>query len=186
MKQYITAPNCITASRIIGAICLIFTQPFSYAFYIIYTLCGVSDALDGFVARMTKKTSEFGKKLDSVSDLIFYAVLLLKIFPFLWENLPTYVWIITISIILIRICAYMTALIKYKQFASLHTYANKLTGLSLFLVPYFVKIFDVVAVCIGVCIVAFVASLEELIIHIKSKEYSGTEKSIVKQKSKSI
>lgn len=178
MKQYINLPNCITASRIVGAISLFFTERFSIPFYIIYTLCGITDAIDGFVARLTKTNSEFGAKLDSVSDLVFYTVLLLKIFPFLWAELPMYIWYITIAAIIIRICSYVTAVIKYKKFASLHTYANKLTGAAIFCVPYFVKFFEPVSVCLVVCIVALLASTEEFIIHLKTKEYSGDKHSI--------
>ena len=128
MKKCITVPNCITASRILGAILLIFTASFSMPFYIIYTICGFSDAIDGLVARAMKSESEFGAKLDSVADLIFYSVLLVKIFPFLWKNLPKVIWIAVAAIILTRIGAYLAACIKYKKFASIHTYANKLTG----------------------------------------------------------
>lgn len=178
MRQYITPPNCITASRILGAIMLFFTERFSMPFFIIYTLCGITDSIDGFVARITKTDSEFGAKLDSVSDLVFYTVLLIKIFPFLWAELPMYVWYITLAAIIIRICSYMTAVIKYKKFASLHTYANKLTGAAIFCVPYLVSFFDTVYVCLVVCIIALVASAEEFIIHIKAKEYSGDKHSI--------
>lgn len=171
MKQYVNIPNCITLSRIIGAILLFFVKPFSLAFYVIYTICGITDAIDGFVARLTKKSSEFGAKLDSVSDIVFYFALLLKIFPFLLENLEMYIWYITIGAIVIRICSYITAVIKYKRFASLHTYGNKITGLLLFCVPYFFKWFNVIKVCVVVSTVACLASLEEFLIHITSKEY---------------
>lgn len=178
MKQYVNLPNCITASRIIGAVILLFTERFSIPFFIIYTLCGITDAIDGFVARVTKKNSEFGAKLDSVSDLVFYAVLLFKIFPFLWAELEMYIWYITLAAIIVRICSYITAIVKYKKFASLHTYANKLTGAAIFCVPYLVKFFDTISVCLVVSIIALVASVEEFVIHIKAKDYSGDKHSI--------
>ena len=39
--------------------------------------------LDGTIARATNSTSEFGARLDSISDLIFYAVMIVKFFPIL-------------------------------------------------------------------------------------------------------
>lgn len=177
MRKRITVPNCITASRILGAIFLIFTVPFSMPFYIVYTICGFSDAIDGLVARAMKSESEFGAKSDSVADLVFYSVLLAKIFPFLWNNLPKGIWIAVAAIILTRIGAYLAACIKYKKFASIHTYANKLTGFSLYLVPYLANVL-LVPTCTTVCIVAGFASLEELLIHSLSKEYNPNNKSI--------
>ena len=78
LKKYINASNCITFVRIIGSVVLIFLTAFSPEFYIIYSVCGVSDAVDGSVARKCNTTSEFGARLDSVADIVFYAVMLIK------------------------------------------------------------------------------------------------------------
>lgn len=56
------APNFITFLRIIGALWLCFIRPFTTAFYVVYTICGISDMLDGWVARMTGSAGEFGAK----------------------------------------------------------------------------------------------------------------------------
>ena len=42
-------------------------------------------------------------------------------------------------ITLIRILSIIIALQKYNKFAILHTYTNKLTGLLLFFIPYYLK-----------------------------------------------
>ena len=178
MTKHFTIPNCITASRILGAIILIFIAPFSMPFYIIYTICGFSDAVDGLLARAMKKETEFGARLDSIADLTFYTVLLIKIFPFLWDNLPSYIWYAVAIILITRLAAYVVACIKYKKFASIHTYANKLTGFALYSVPYLVKTWTV-PVCSTVCVIAFLASFEELLINLTSKEYNHSNKSII-------
>ena len=51
-------PNFITLIRIIGTSLLIFTEPFSNIFFILYFLCGVSDTLDGYIARKFKLCSK--------------------------------------------------------------------------------------------------------------------------------
>lgn len=163
--------NCITSLRIVGTFSLLFTESFSMPFYVIYTLCGVTDILDGFVARLTKSTSEFGAKLDSVADLFFYAIMIIKGFPTLWERLPLWVWYIALAAALIRIASYAIAAVKYKRFASLHTYMNKLTGIVIFTVPYFVLFGGLTAVCTAVCIIALLAGGEELIIHFRQESY---------------
>ena len=53
-------------------------------FFAIYALTGLTDVLDGWIARKMGSASQFGAKLDSVADLIFYAVMLIMIFPILW------------------------------------------------------------------------------------------------------
>ena len=47
---------------------MLFCQVFSPAFYSFYIVAGVSDMIDGIVARKTGTTSEFGSKLDTVAD----------------------------------------------------------------------------------------------------------------------
>lgn len=174
-----TIPNIITSFRMIGTICLFFIQPFSVSFYVVYTLCGLSDVLDGLIARLTKKTTEFGAKLDSVADIMFYAVMLIRVFPLLWEILPKTIWYIVAAVFIIRLMAYLVAAVKYRRFASQHTYMNKLTGMAVFSIPYFLNHAGNVIACFAVCVIAGLASLEELLIHIFSKEYRPEQKSIV-------
>ena len=71
--------NILTGFRILGSILLFFFPVFSEAFYGIYLLCGFSDMIDGTIARKTNSTSEFGSKLDTVADLVFVAVSLIKL-----------------------------------------------------------------------------------------------------------
>ena len=42
--------NFITVLRMAGTGMLLFTAPLTPAFYLLYTLCGVTDALDGIIA----------------------------------------------------------------------------------------------------------------------------------------
>lgn len=180
-EKILTVPNVITASRLLGSlILLLFIEPFTREFFVIYTLCGISDVLDGMIARATKTTSEFGSKLDSVADLLFYFVLFICIVEKLLEKLPLFVWMMGISAVVIRLASYLTAAIKYHRFASIHTYMNKVTSAVIFTVPYFVLTKFLIPVCVLLGIVTLVASLEELIIHITSKKYDPSKKTIFK------
>ena len=60
---------------------MLFCQVFSPAFYSFYIVAGVSDMIDGIVARNTGTASEFGSKLDTVADIVFVAVCLIKMLP---------------------------------------------------------------------------------------------------------
>lgn len=173
-------PNIITSFRIFGGISLIFVEPLTLAFFIIYTLSGISDALDGWLARRFNVVTALGTVLDSIADIIFYSVMLFRIAPLLIERLPNRIWIAVAAVLLVRIASYTLAAVKYHRFASLHTYLNKLTGVTMFTVPYFIKLPIGNAVCVIVCSIAAVAALEELLIHVKSKQYDENAKSILK------
>lgn len=170
-------PNLITILRIIGTLCLFFTDPFSGPFFLVYTICGLTDVLDGWIARATHSVTETGARLDSVADLCFYAAMLLKVFPSLWEMLPRIIWCVVAGIIVLRLVCYIIAAVKYRRFASLHTYLNKLTGAVLFVVPYTLRTPIGIPICWLVCAIAAVSAIEELIIHLRQKEYRTDVKS---------
>ena len=171
-------PNIITLSRIILSLSLLGTHTFSQSFFAIYTYCGVSDVLDGFLARKLNLSNEKGARLDSIADIIFYGVTAFKICPSLCGVLTSPIWCIIIAVALLRIISYIVAMIKYHQFASLHTYMNKLTGLLIFTVPYIIAQPFAISACMIISIVALLAALEELVIHISENQYSPDRKSL--------
>lgn len=179
MKKYLNLPNCITGIRLVGAVALFFVPPLALPFYIIYTLCGVSDAIDGMVARATGCSTDFGARLDSIADLTFYTAMLVRLLPKLQEVFPGWLWYHVVLLITLRLAGYLVAALRYKKFASLHTYMNKATGASMFAVPYFLPTPYGAAYCIGVGVVALIAVLEELTMHLTSKAYTPGRKTIL-------
>ncbi len=178
MNKLLTVPNILTLLRIVGSLCLIFISYDTAAFFIIYSLSGISDALDGFIARRTGQITALGSKLDSIADLLLYSVMGIKILPLLLKLLPAWLWVMTLIVIFIRILAYVAAAVRFKRFASIHTYLNKATGLMLFVMPYMLKTSIDLAFCTVSCFVALASSAEELLIHIFSRSYSDRNKSI--------
>ena len=124
-------PNIISAFRILGALCLLFVNPTSARFWVIYGLCGISDMLDGYLARKLHAESKTGAALDSVADSCFVACCAIRLIPVV--QIPTLLWIWTGIIVAIKIVNQVSALIVCKRFCFPHTKANKLTGLLLFL-----------------------------------------------------
>jgi CDP-diacylglycerol--glycerol-3-phosphate 3-phosphatidyltransferase len=72
MKKHIA--NIITGSRIVLSLPLLFLPLSSAWFYALYLLCGFTDMIDGTVARRTNSASEFGARLDTVSDFVSMVV----------------------------------------------------------------------------------------------------------------
>lgn len=163
------ASDTITSLRIVLSLFLPFLPLGSTGFFTAYTFAGLTDALDGWLARKTGTASEFGARLDSIADLLFYGILLLRLFPVFWQTLPMAMWFFVAAIVLIRLAVYTAAAVRYHQFASLHTWLNKLTGVGVFLLPYVFSVSTGIAYCWIVCILALVAALEELAIHLSRK-----------------
>ena len=172
-------PNVISVIRIIGTIALMFIEALTAWFYAVYIFCGISDVVDGWIARKTKNTSELGSRLDSAEDLLLYSVMLVKVFPKLWEVLPAGIWITVAVLVLLRLISYSLAAVKFKRFASLHTYMNKATGAAAFAIPFFLLLPYTVELCIMGCIIAGIATVEELLRHICAKEYNENRKTIL-------
>lgn len=172
-------PNIITVSRIVFSVFLLLTKPLSFRFFIIYLLCGISDIIDGYIARKTKTGSPFGAALDSVADTIFIGVLLVIFIPMLHFPLWVLCWIGMIA--LIRLVSLAAGFAKYHALSFLHTYANKLTGILLFSFPLLYGISGLTATAFIICVPATLSAIEELAINITSKELSRDTRCIFKR-----
>lgn len=163
-------PNFLTALRIPLSVLLLFLKPLTPLFLFVYSICGISDILDGAIARKTNSTSAFGSKLDSIADIIFLGSALIALLPKFTIPVGTAVWILMIAAV--RIASLTIVYCKYHAFALLHTYANKITGLLLFCFPYFCLFMNLPVLYFLLCAAASVSAVEELAIVLLSKELS--------------
>ena len=170
--------DTVTSVRIVSSLLLLFLPYHSAGFLTVYTLAGLTDVLDGWLARKTGTASDFGARLDSIADLLFYFVLLVRLSPILWRRLPVEIWFAVGVILAVRLAAYAAAAVKYHRFASLHTWLNKLTGGAVFLLPYMLALSEGIVYSWALCALAFAASLEELVIHLCGHGYQADRKSI--------
>ena len=91
--------NTITFFRMAAGIVLLLCPVFSPAFYVFYIAAGLSDMLDGFVARKTDTVSELGARLDTMADFVLVVVCLIKLLPILRIPAWLYGWIGIIALI---------------------------------------------------------------------------------------
>ena len=124
-------PNVISVLRIAGSIGLLFCDVAGWMFWALYALCGISDMVDGPLARNLQAESKTGAVLDSVADIVFVACCAIRLLPVL--EIPVWLWIGAGIIVTIKIINQISALVLCKRFCFPHTWANKLTGLLLFL-----------------------------------------------------
>lgn len=88
--------NQLTICRIvlIPLLVVVFYLPFWWRFplsAVIFTLAGITDALDGYIARKYQQTTPFGAFLDPVADKLIVAValaLLIELHASVWFTLP--------------------------------------------------------------------------------------------------
>ena len=174
-------PNVITSIRIIAAIVLLFLAFPSVPFFIVYGACGLSDALDGFLARKLNASTKFGSILDSISDLIFYTAMAIKLFPTLLSSLNWSHWIFIITPFVCHMLAYLICAIKFKKFSAVHTYANKALGLLVFIFPFFfigdIYLLYTLYIYIG-GVIAIYSGFEIVLIHLIAKRYDERNKSV--------
>ena len=151
--------NSITGIRIACSIALLFCPAFSTAFFTLYIIAGVSDMLDGTVARKSGTVSEFGSRLDTLADLILVIVCLIKLLPVL--HVPTWliIWIIVIAVI--KAINLLSGYVLRKEIVVLHTVTNRVTGLLLFVLPLTLSFINLNYSGAFVCAVATFAAIQE-------------------------
>jgi len=159
MRHELTLADALSALRIILSVALLAPPALSPTFLALYATAGLTDMLDGFVARQTKTESEFGAKLDSAADLTFTVVSLAKILPTVAAPAWLWVWVATIAVV--KVANVVSGLVMRKRLIMPHTTANKAAGFVVFLVPFAIPTFGVVVPSIPACVVAAVAAIQE-------------------------
>ena len=151
--------NIITGIRIVLSVVLLFCPALSPTFYVLYLAAGFSDMIDGAVARKTGTVSEFGSRLDTIADIVFVAVCLIKLLPVLRVPIWLYIWIAIIASI--KVTNIAVGYIKQKEFLSVHSMINKVTGGLLFIFPLTLSFIDLRYSAVVACVVATAAAIQE-------------------------
>ena len=158
MKKHIA--NIVTGSRIVFSLPLLFIPLSSVWFYALYLLCGLTDMIDGTVARKMGAVSQFGARLDTVSDFVFMLVCAVKILSIL--HIPVWLWAWTLLIALIKILNVTLVFIAKKKLISIHSVLNKITGFALFLLPLTLTFIEAKYSVAAICVLATVAVTQEV------------------------
>lgn len=151
--------NCITCIRIGLSFALLFCPTFSPIFFVMYFAAGFSDMIDGAVARKTDTTSELGSRLDTIADIVFTMICLIKLLPELEVPAWLYIWISVIAII--KLINITMGYIRQKEFVAVHSVINKTTGIMLFVFPLTLAFIDLKFSAFFICLVATIAAINE-------------------------
>ncbi|MBO5599084.1 MAG: CDP-alcohol phosphatidyltransferase family protein, partial [Oribacterium sp.] len=151
--------NIITGFRVLISIALLFCPVFSPVFYVLYLIAGLSDMIDGTIARRMNTVSEFGARFDTAADFVFVVVCLIKFLPVISIPAWLYVWIVLIA--LIKIIIIISGYVVQKKLVAVHSVMNKMTGVLLFILPLTFPIVPLKYLAIPVCAVATIAAVQE-------------------------
>ena len=175
MIKYV--PNVLSILRLIALVPLIILTPFELPFMIIYVVAGLTDMIDGPIARRFNVTSPVGAKLDSIADLLLVLVVVFRVLPLLEISTWLIVWIFIA--IAIKAVAAVVGFVRHKQLVFLHTYANKLFIFGAFLFPVFYSFMEADGIVIVLLTLAMFAFLEETYINATSAEIDLNDKGVL-------
>lgn len=152
-------PNIISASRGITALAMLFFPVFSTEFWVLYCWGGISDMIDGTIARKMSAESELGSRIDSIADLVFIICTAVLILPSV--KLPLWIWLWSAAIGVIKLVGIIIGSCRQRKLAIPHSTTNKLTGILLFCLPFAIVRFDVLIPVVIVCTLATFSLLED-------------------------
>lgn len=142
-------------------------------------LAGLSDALDGFIARRWRTASAYGSRLDSIADVsvivstVFWIALLMPGIILDHKMLVT-VWV------LLEASAILVGWIKFRRIANLHLYSSKAAGVIAYAFVIVAFIFGYNEVLFYIALAALmVASAEALTLELLCSRVDEHMKSII-------
>ena len=164
MKKHIA--NIVSLSRVAGAIALFFFSSITKPFLAIYIFCGITDLIDGPIARKTNSTSPLGATLDTVGDVATYLALT-KVLA-MRKLVPGWIliWIISAGVVF-GIDAVISK-IRLKKFYLPHTWLGKIFGGSVFVLPIAMQFMEGYIWMSVICTIASIHAIELLYTQLKN------------------
>ena len=175
MKEFFRkqCANMISVARILAAISLYFFSKVSYPFVIVYVFCGLTDVLDGYLARKLNTTSTLGALLDTIGDVLTYfgfAKLL-----FMQHLVPLWAFLWFIAILSGNVVGGVIAKKRFGEFYLVHSFFGRVVGGLLFVLPLMLRVTQNIennnCYCLAVLgVVGTLSAIEAIYIQLKSTE----------------
>lgn len=168
--------NCISLIRIPIAISMLFNYHNKSILFVLLMVSALSDILDGYLARKFNLTSKTGAKIDTIADFFMFIAITYILILDLYNN--TYLVYAITFILILKAIVLLVCFIKYRELSFRHTVLNKLTGLMFVIITiiYFITLNHYYYII--VISLASLATIEEIIINLISRELDLDLKSI--------
>jgi CDP-diacylglycerol--glycerol-3-phosphate 3-phosphatidyltransferase len=176
-KDIITFPNILSILRILLSPLIFFINENKFILFFLLLFIGLTDVLDGYIARKYNEQTIIGAWLDSIGDFVFYILLVIYAMVFEYSVIIMLQYYVII-IIALKLLTVIIGFVKYRKFGFLHTIGNKISGGIIFIgFCVFVLLRNTIVIKIGI-IISIISSLEELVITIVGKKYEPNIKGI--------
>lgn len=158
-------PNVLSLARLVGSLMLLWKLP-ALSTPVILTLfgmLGLTDFLDGWLARRWKIASERGALLDGIADLVFYPTAAWLLYRFHPEVILANAVLIGLTFALLAVTM-AVSVIRCGKLVLLHTHLSRAAGVIAVLAVFATFIWPIPAWIAGVAIVYNIAFLESIVI----------------------
>lgn len=142
---------------------IIATWPLSVAFFVLYTVCGLTDIADGAIARKACCDSDRGAVLNSVADVVFVIFASVRLLPSVLKSVPAVMLYIALFSAFLRIFVYAVGAVKYRRPVFWHTLLNKMAGIAVFALLLFALLLGSTAFYAAICAAAVISFVDKLI-----------------------
>lgn len=179
MTKNVNIPNALSISRIIFLPLLYYfaLNWLKLEFLISYIFIGITDALDGFLARLLNQVTKLGKILDTVADIFFYFSTLFFLYYFYPEIISFNENLIYIFL-LVFLLAYVISIIKFKKPIQIHTNHLRFNAVLVYLIMIFSYFFDTRFFATIILLSFIIGFIEEIIIFIKFDNFTADTRSV--------
>jgi len=159
-------PNALTISRFFIAAFLVWDAADGAAsrlFVPLFVASGLSDAVDGIVARRLKAETVLGCVLDSYADIaLFGGAFICAYFlapGVVRKNFP---WLV--ALFSLQALSWGLSLVKFRHMTSYHTYSAKAWAIMLFFSLSALFAFGSTLLLVPMCVIGIVSNIEETLI----------------------
>jgi len=186
LNQLKTIPNMLSVSRLVLIPSLIIPSFFitneqeaRTIFLIMFIIIGVTDKLDGTIARYLNQTSHLGAKLDTMADMVFYPLVALWLYRFAPEVVSGW-WILVYLLLALFFMKMILGKKKFGEIPAFHTIGGKTFAASLYFFMIIAVINPVMASKIFplLCVIGYLNQLEEMYIFMTRDKIDENIKSV--------
>lgn len=128
-ENVLNVPNALSLYRLLvfPVILYMALSQRESAYVVLLCISLISDALDGNIARRFNLQTKFGAALDNLADVCTYAVAILGLFVFKWEDIEPHAWLLYLFFA-VFVLSYIVAFARFQKMPGLHLYGGVSAG----------------------------------------------------------